>query len=122
MGIAAGVLLALSSAAHSLVGWPSMRQELAAAGAPPDLIFGMKMGWLFGGVCMLVFAAIVLRIFVRRFRGGVASPFPALVIGVAYFLFGAWALVTSGFQPFYFVFIVPAVLLLGAGWGQPLFE
>jgi hypothetical protein len=118
LGIVAGVLLLLSSAAHSFLGWAGLGKELVAAGVPPGLVFGVKVGWQFGGACMLAFAVIVLATFVGRLRGCSTSAVPALVIGVTELAFGIWALVASDFQPFFLVFIVPGILLLSAGWGQ----
>lgn len=55
-----------------------------------------------------------MTLFARRFRGSSASPFPAVVIALAYLSFGLWALVASGFRLFFLVFVVPAVLVLAA--------
>jgi len=42
---------------------------------------------------------------------------PGLITGVGYLAFGLWALLAHGFNPFFFVFIVPALLLLVASTG-----
>jgi hypothetical protein len=118
LGIVVGILLLLSGGAHSFLGWAGLRDELAAAHVPPELAFGVKVGWLFGGVCMFAFAAIVLALFVSRLQGGTASVFPVVVIGLAYALFGAWALVASDFGFFFLVFLVPGILLLAAALGE----
>jgi hypothetical protein len=108
-GIIAGVVLILSSGAHSLMGWPAMRQQLADAGASADLQTGLKAGWQFGGAAMLAFGVIVLSIFIAR-PGPRASRAPAAAIAALYMLFGVWALAMSG-NPFFFIFIVPGSLL-----------
>jgi hypothetical protein len=118
LGIVAGVVLLLSGGAHSFLGWAALRDELTAAGVPSELAFGVKVGWQFGGVCMFACAAIVLSLFTRRLRGETTSAFPALAIGLAYALFGAWALVASDFSLFFLVFLVPGILLLGAALGD----
>lgn len=118
LGVIAGALLILSSGAHSLLGWEALRAQLAATNAPADLVQGLKMGWLFGGVAMLAFGIMVLAIFVKRLRGDAVSALPGAVIAVAYLAFGAWALVASNFDPFFFVFIVPGVLLALAASGR----
>jgi len=114
LGLVASLFLILSSAAHSFLGWDRMRDQLAAAQAPPDLAFGVKVGWLFGGVAMLAFGLILLALFVRRFRGESASSLPAVVVAAAYLGFGVWAMFASDFDPFFVIFIVPGVLLLVA--------
>lgn len=117
LGLVGAAMLLLSAAAHSLLGWPSVRQRLAAANAPADLVFSMQVGWHFGGVAMLAFAVVTGELFLRRLRGEPASTLPAVVVAAAYLAFGAWALLASGFEPFFLVFIVPALLLVAAATG-----
>jgi len=112
LGLIAGAILILSSAAHSFLGWNGLHDQLVAAQAPPDLVLGLKLGWQFGGVAILAFGIIVVALFARRFRGGSVSVLPAVVIAAAYLAFGAWALLASNFNLFFFlVFIVPGALL-----------
>ena len=114
LGLVASLILILSSAAHSFLGWEQLRGKLVAARVPADLVFGLKVGWMFGGVAMLAFGLILLTLFVKRLRGESVSSLAAVVIAAAYLGFGAWALVASGFDPFFFIFIVPGILLLVA--------
>ena len=116
LGLVAGAFLLLSAAAHSLLGWNQLQGELAKANVPADLAFGLKVGWQFGGVAMVVLGVIVLHLFLRRLRGEDVSTLPGLVIAVAYLTFGGWALAASEMEPFFFVFVVPGVLLLIASW------
>lgn len=111
LGIIAAVILLVSSAMHSLMGWPAMAAQLAKTGAPADLVTGLKIGWQFGGLAILLFGLIALRAFVRR-----TDTMPAFLIGIAYTLFGAWALAASAFNPFFAIFIVPGLLLVIAAW------
>ncbi|MBK6797537.1 MAG: hypothetical protein IPG76_12355 [Acidobacteria bacterium] len=53
LGLIGGLLLILSGFAHSLAGWQQLKADLAKAQIPPDLTFGLKAGWHFGGVSML---------------------------------------------------------------------
>jgi hypothetical protein len=65
---------------------------------------------------MLVFGVIITAIFVKRLRGEpVPTTGPALV-SVAYIGFGTWAVMHSN-DPFFFIFIVPGVLLALASIG-----
>lgn len=116
-GIVAGVMMALSSAAHSLLGWPVMRASLAEAHAPADLVQGLAVGWHFGGAAILTFACIVLWTFVRRLQGAPVPRVPPAIVSVAYLVFGAGALAVSG-DPFFLVFIVPGILLAFASFGS----
>ncbi len=110
VGMVVGVLIVLSAVAHSAMGGPMLRKELAAAQVPDDLLRGALVGWHFGGAAMLAFGAIVLHTFVRR-RGDAASLVPARIIALAYLIFGALAFVASDFDPFFLVFIGPGLLL-----------
>lgn len=117
LGLVAGVMLLLSAAAHSLLGGKAMGDQIAPFKLPPDLVRGLLVGWHFGGVAMLVFGVIALVLFGRRLKGESTPSYPAWVIGFGYLAFGIVALVISGFNPFYSVFIVPALLLLAAAGG-----
>ena len=111
LGLLAALILFLSAGAHSFLGWPSIRAQLETAHVPAELILGLKLGWLFGGVCMVIFAAIATAIFLARLRGEPVSAFPALAIGVAYLAFGTWALAASK-DPFFTIFLAPGALLV----------
>lgn len=110
LGLLAGAILALSSAAHSVLGWKQMQSSLAATNAPADLVQGLRIGWLFGGVAILTFGCIALAVFSNRLRGRTAPLLPTALIALSYLWFGAWALVTSG-NPFFYIFIVPGAML-----------
>ena len=110
LGLLAGAILVLSSAAHSLLGWKQMQRSLAATNAAPDLVQGLKIGWLFGGVAILTFGCVALAVFAIRLRGNTVSLLPTGIIALAYLAFGIWALVTSG-NPFFYIFVVPGALL-----------
>ena len=110
LGLLAGAILVLSSAAHSVLGWKRMQGSLAAVNAPADLVKGLEIGWLFGGVAILTFGCIALAVFASLLRGRLVSLLPTALIALAYLWFGAWALVTSG-DPFFYIFIVPGAML-----------
>jgi len=115
LGLIAGAILILSSAAHSILGWKGLSEKLAHTNVPPDLVFGLKAGWEFGGLAMLAFGIIVIPPFLKRLRGGQASTFPALVVSITFFVIGAWALAASNFERFFWLFIVIGALLLIGG-------
>jgi hypothetical protein len=121
LGLIAGVILVLSSGAHTFMGWQALGAELAKTNAPAELVTGLEIGWKWGGAAMLVFGITVISTFLKRYRGEAASTFVPALVSVAYIAFGAWALVHSNFDPFFFVFIVPGVLLglASTGGRQP---
>lgn len=117
-GLLAGVLMAASSYAHSVLGWPQLREQLAQHNVPSDLAKGLGVGWVFGGVCMLGFGLVVLWMFSQAWRAVPVALTPGRLIGLIYLAFGIGAMVVSGGDPFYAVFIVPALLLLYASLGS----
>ena len=112
VGMISGSLMLLSSAAHGVLGWKAMKAALEQAKAPDELIQALGMGWRFGGAAMFAFGCIVVASFSRRRAVIAVPPMPAIVIGATYVVFGAWALAASHFDPFFFIFVVPGVLLL----------
>ncbi len=117
-GILAGTLLLLSSAAHAFFGWAQLRQALAGASVPEELIQGVGIGWQFGGAAMLGFGVIVVWQFVGHLRGRPTPLLPSRVIAGIYLLFGAGAMALTGFNPFFLVFLIPGLLLAVAAWSD----
>ncbi len=111
-GSLGAVLIILSAPAHSLIGWPEIQSELARVNASADLVLGLQVGWHFGGAAMVGLGLIVLHLFYQRARGSAASRVPASTVAALYLLFGLAALVVSGLDPFFLVFIVPGALVL----------
>ena len=89
-----------------------MARQLAAAGAPAALPQGLRVGWLFGSVSMVVFGAAAMHAAATDGGRGLGG-FAIGVIAVAYTAFGAWAYAGSG-DPFFAVFMGPGALLLAA--------
>ena len=114
VGILAGALLVLSAGAHCFLGGAALRAELVAANVPADLLRGAMIGWYFGGIAMLAFGGIVLHTFARQRPPAPASLAPAQIVAATYLLFGVGALVATGFDPFFLVFLVPGLLLAAA--------
>lgn len=94
-----------------------MRAQLTSAGASPDLIAGLSVGWNFGGVAILLFGVLALWLFGKALRGRPVSLEPLVLVGLVYAAFGVWALTVGGMNPFFLIFIVPGLLLAGAAWG-----
>jgi hypothetical protein len=116
LGLLAGVLMILSSAAHSLLGWSGLRAELAKVQAPVNLVTGLSIGWHFAGLAMFAFGSLVLLTFIDAVRGRAVSFRTAGLIALVYLLFGVWALRASNLDPFFLVFIVPGLMLAAASW------
>ncbi len=111
LGIVAGALLLLSAGAHAMLGWKAMNDQLAQTNAPADLVLGLRLGWTWGAVPMVVFGILAITTFLARFRGTPASVFATRLIAAGYLAFGAWAAVTTSGDPFFMLFVVPGLLL-----------
>jgi hypothetical protein len=111
LGLVAGAFLILSAGAHSIIGWKAQSEQLAQTNAPPDLVQGLRMGWLFGGPVMLVLGILCIATFLRRFRGEAAPLLAPVLISIAYIAFAAFAAISTGGDPFFLLFLVPGVLL-----------
>ena len=109
--LVAAVIIVLSSGAHSLLGWPGLRTQLATANAPAALVDGLAMGWHFGGLMMLVIGLAVLWLVGIAREGTINVWLPLFVIGLAYELFAIGCAVLLGFDPFLFIFLIPGSLL-----------
>lgn len=112
LGVIAGIMLILSSVAHSTLGWRGLSQQLTAEGVPNDLLQGVKAGWQFAGLAMLVFGVIALVFAFDVWRGVVVRKTPLLTMGIGYVGFFLWALTLGGWNPFLLVFLIPGILLL----------
>jgi hypothetical protein len=117
LGLLAGILLILSASAHTFLGWKQLSAQLTQASIAPDLLLGLTIGWYLGGMAMLVFGLIALTIFIGRLRGETVSAAPTAIIGVAWVAFGAWALAVSGFEPFFYLFVITGAMLTLASLG-----
>ena len=47
LGVVAGLMLLASSAAHSILGWKSLAEQLANTNVSSDLLTGLRIGWTF---------------------------------------------------------------------------
>ena len=112
LGVITGIILVLSSAAHSFVGWPSMREKLLAFHTPPDLITGLAIGWNFAGFAIFVFGALVLLTFIPRLRGMYRPLTTARVIGYSCTIAGGAAYSVARDMFFINIFLVPGLLVL----------
>jgi len=112
LGVIAGLMLLASSAAHSILGWRSLAEQLANTNVSSDLLTGLRIGWMFGGAAMVVLGFVAVTTFVDRLRGGKAPLSHVIAIAVVYMAFGAWAIAASGGDLFFLgVFVVPGALL-----------
>ena len=118
LGLVAGVVMMLSAAMHSLLGWKQLRSELELLHAPAELVRALGTGWNFGGAAMLAFGFIVVALFTHRLKGSLVTLRPAIVIGTTYVAFGAGAMVVNDVDPFFLVFAIPGALLLIASVGR----
>jgi hypothetical protein len=111
LALVAAVILVLSSGAHSILGWPSLRARMASANVPAELVGGLGMGWHFAGLSMLVLGILVFWLLAQTRRSTVNVALPLQVIGGAYELFAVGCFAFLGWDPFLLTFLVPGTLL-----------
>ena len=116
LGYLGGVLLVVSSAAHTLLGWRALSASLAQTQAPADVVTGLAIGWYFAGVAMFTFGCIVIWEMANVGRRGSLALWPVLLIGVMYAAFGVWARIVSNLNFFLLAFVIPGALLVMAAW------
>jgi hypothetical protein len=116
LGYLGGVLLLVSSLAHSLLGWKAQSAALAQSQVPADLVMTLGVGWQFGGVAMFAFGCIVIWEIATLGRRGSLALWPVLLIGLVYVAFGVWARVLSRDSFFLFSFVIPGAILIAAAW------
>ncbi len=111
LGIVGGSLILLSAVPHALAGWPHIQQELGKIDASDDLVETLRIGWLLGTMAMVAFGLQAIVPCVQRLRGQSVQSLPLWLVAGAYGGYGLWALVVSGFEPNFLVFVVPALLV-----------
>lgn len=117
LGWLATGFLVLSCGAHSIFGWSVLRPQLAAL--DPELVGALGLGWRLGGAAMLAFAAIAAHALVEAGRGRAPSLVPLRVVAATYVVYGLWAVVVSGGDPFFAVaFVAPGLALGVAAWPE----
>jgi hypothetical protein len=106
----AGATMLASAGAHALLGWPGLNTALQQTNVPADLVTGLAIGWYFGSASLLAFGLIVLVAARRVWRGDKTVGAYLWPIVILYLLFGLAALVATGFNPFFLLFVGTGVL------------
>jgi hypothetical protein len=104
-------LILLSAVAHAWPGWIGLRQALQDH-TDPAVLGAVGIGWHFGSVAMATFGLLGLRSAALLRKGIIEARSTPLVIGAAYVLFGAAAMLATGLRPHFLFFIAVGVLLL----------
>lgn len=100
----------LSSVAHALLGWPTMRTGLQDAGAPADLVGALAAGWYFGSAAMAAFGAVVLVCGMRLRRDDRSGATVVFLIAACYVIFGLAGFFLRHFNPHFLLFIATGAL------------
>ncbi|MDY7092170.1 MAG: hypothetical protein SX243_04275 [Acidobacteriota bacterium] len=110
LGLVAGALSVVTSAAHAWAGWPPFHHALHDSGVAGDVIAGLRVAWYLGSVAMLTFGILTLLAAIRVLRDQPITFEAVQVVGVAYFLFGMVALLTQTLNIHFLLFIVTGLL------------
>jgi len=121
LGMVAGVLSLVSSAAHAWAGWPPFHHALHDSGVAGDVIAGLRVAWYFGSVAMLTFGILTLLAAIRVLRDQPITFEAVQIVGIAYFLFGMAALLAQTLNIHFLLFIVTGLVTAAFGFWHVLF-
>lgn len=108
-----GIIVGLGAFGH---GYSAVRVHEAIDRFPiaPPIYQTLFVVWYFVSGAMLAFGAMIVWISFRLKVGDASALFLAYMIGVLYFVFGVCALIYRHGDPFWALFVVLGVLLVGS--------
>jgi|SRR5271165_554645 len=108
-----GIIVGLGAFGH---GYSAVRVHESIDQFPisPPIYQTLFVVWYFVSGAMLAFGAMIVWISFRLKAGDASPLFIAYVIGVLYFVFGVCALIYRHGDPFWALFVVLGVLLVGS--------
>ncbi len=104
-----GVIVILSSAAHSALGWPEIRRGLTELRVDEDLAGAIAAGWYFGSAAMAAFGLMLIAFGMRLRRGDASALLPVRIIAACYLVFGLAALIIRK-NPHFLLFVATGLM------------
>jgi hypothetical protein len=83
----AALLMLFAAFVTTTVSVPHLREDLVEINVRPTLLGAVMLGLHFGSVAMFGFAALVLTLAVKTWRGAAADRVLIVIIAAVYFLF-----------------------------------
>lgn len=110
IGTIGGLLALLSAFGHAFGGWPAMALPLVEAKVTTDIQNSLMIGWCWGSFCMAGFGLILLGQGAKALRGQAVDRLSVGFVSLTYVVFGFWAMLVRGFNPFFSLFVVTGLL------------
>jgi hypothetical protein len=110
----AALVITLGAYGHGFVGVKPTRAAIEAATLAPNIIRTLWIVWYFVSGCMLVFGVLLFWAWPALEAGPSSRSRVALVIGALYLITGLAAYPYSGRDPFWLLFLVLGVLVIGS--------
>jgi len=112
----AAVTIALGSIGHGFLGVKPVRAALAAVALPPDILRVLWIVWYCTSLSMVAFGALLFWAWPALKAGSRSRSAVPLIIGTLYAIEGIACFVYTGGHPFWLLFLVQGVLILGSTW------
>jgi hypothetical protein len=106
--------IALGAFGHGFLGVRPVRAAVAASPLAPDIVHVLWIVWYFVSGSMLAFGAILLWAWPALRRGTSNRSGPVMIVGALYTITGIAAYAYSGHDPFWLMFLVQGVIVIGA--------
>lgn len=107
----AAITIALGAYGHGFLGIKPVRAAIDASTLAPDIVVPIWIVWYFVSGCMLVFGLLLFSSWAPLKAGRSAPP---LIIGAFYLIAGIASYAYSGRDPFWLLFVVQGVFVIGS--------
>jgi hypothetical protein len=110
----AAITIALGAFGHGLVGVVPVRAAIETSSLPAHIVRVLWIVWYFVSGCMLAFGALLFWAWPRLADGASSRSGAALAVGILYTVTGIASYAYSGGDPFWLLFLVQGVVVVGS--------
>jgi hypothetical protein len=110
----AAVTITLGAYGHGFLGIKPVEAAITATMLPPDIVRVIWIVWYFVSGCMVTFGALLFWVWPAIKIGSSSRSAVALIVGVFYTVTGISCFVYSGRDPFWLLFLVQGVIVIGS--------
>ena len=110
----AAITITLGSIGHGFFGIKPVEAAVAASTLPPDIVTVIWIVWYFVSGAMVACGAILFWAWLAIRGGSTTRSGAALIIGLFYTITGVACYLYSGREPFWLLFLIQGVIVVGA--------
>ncbi len=110
----AALTITLGAYGHGFLGVKGVEGPIAASTLPRDVVGVIWIVWYFVSGCMLAFGVILFWAWPTIRTGSYSRSGAALIVGVFYTITGAASYLYSGREPFWLLFLVQGIIVIGS--------